>query len=278
MFIDLRKLNKTELLELRRQVVRLKIEGCGGREIECLTGVRANRVSEIWRRYLKNGDDGLIPGKPGTKPGGRSLLTVSMECGIRWTMISNTPDNMCMPYSLWTRQIASDFIRRKYGVRLSLRCMTNYFKKWGFTCHMPLWQTAAIDSADFARFMNEVYPAIIRRAASENVGIYWYSEKPVSKEFPAYGDACRNRLTMTAAMTARGTARFMFTDRKIGQEEFITLVSRLIRYADRKVFFIAPDRREFCEKNVAAWLKGRENSIEVFYYPEPQCGLQTARD
>ena len=46
-YIDLQKLNKGELKQVRSQVVRLKKMGKTGKEIEELTGVRQNRASEI---------------------------------------------------------------------------------------------------------------------------------------------------------------------------------------------------------------------------------------
>ena len=266
-YIDLRKLNNDELYELRKKIVHLKRNGYKGLEIEKLTGVRSNRISEIWRRYLEGGVEGLKPEKPGQKPGGKMLLSTTQEHGIRRTLIDSTPDSVDMPYSLWTHQIVSDFIKSEYGVTISLRSMTNYFKRWGFTCQAPAKGAAAKKSVDFMRFMSETYPAIVRRAGFENVGIYWYCEAWVPREFPSNGNIRQSRVKMAAAVTARGTSRFMFFDRRVTQEEFITLISRLIRYADRKVFVIAPDTRRCCGKKVRSWLKNRENRIEVFYHP-----------
>ena len=266
-YVDLRKLSGAEILRLRRQVVRMKLRGRSGAEIEAATGVRQNRVSEIWRQYLKEGAAGLERSAPGRKPGEKTLLSADAERGIRQVLIENTPDLMHMPYSLWTRQIVSDFIRRDYGVRLSLRSMTNYFKRWGFFCYVPARSAVGRSSEEFMRFMKEIYPAIVRRAASENVGIYWYGESGVEPERPYGGAPGRERVTMAQVKTARGTARFMFFEGSMTQEKFIVLISRFIRYADRKVFLIAADGKPCRGRKVAAWLKGREDPIEIFYHP-----------
>ena len=55
-YIDLRKLGRDGLKEVRRQVVRLKKLGKTGKEIEELTGVRQNRASEIWSAYQREGE------------------------------------------------------------------------------------------------------------------------------------------------------------------------------------------------------------------------------
>ncbi len=52
-YIDLRKVGSEGLKQIRSQVVRLKKMGKGGREIEELTGVRQNRISEIWTAYQR---------------------------------------------------------------------------------------------------------------------------------------------------------------------------------------------------------------------------------
>lgn len=62
---DLRKTNKGEHKQVRRQVVRLKKMGKTGKEKEELTGVGQNRVSEIWTAYQRKGDSSLEPKKRG---------------------------------------------------------------------------------------------------------------------------------------------------------------------------------------------------------------------
>ena len=266
-FIDLRKLNRNELFLLRRYIVRLKKKGKSGKEIELLTRVRSNRVSEIWHKYLKSGMRGLRPAAPGRKAGEKTLLSGPMEREIRQTMIDNTPDGLKMSYSLWTCQVAAEYIKREYDVRLSMRSMTNYLKKWGFVSRPPIRDAVYRENAAFMRFLEEDFPAVVRRAGSENVGIYWFCETGIEKGFRSNGGTRPRRINMIAAMTARGTARFSFFEGRISQERFIALMSRLIRYADRKVFFIAADNKAFRGEKVRSWLKGRENQIEIFYHP-----------
>ena len=287
----MRKLNSDELFRLRKRVVSLRKKGLSGKEIERIAHVRANRISEIWRRYLDGGVEGIRPGTPGRKPGEGALLPAQHEREIRRTMISKTPDQLKMPFSLWTRQVASDFIRREYGVRLSLRSMTNYFQRWGFICRAPAKADEFRQRPEFKHFIKEDFQAIVRRAAFENVGVYWFCETLVSTE-PNHGGRTgpqpsgeagsqssgeggsqpsgrtgSQRIKMAAAATARGTVRFMFFEGDLSQEMFITLMSRLIRYADRKVFFIAADVKPFRGEKVRAWLKDHEPHIEVFYHP-----------
>ena len=255
-FIDLGKLKNDELLKLRRKIVRLKEAGRSGKEIEGITRVRQNRISEIWRKYLQGGGEGLVPGVPGRKRGEKCLLSEPMQNDIRRILTKKMPDDLGMPYSLWTRQIACDFIKKEYDIRLPLRSMTNYLGKWGFVCRTPKDTEEYLKDRAFSLFIEDDFPDIVRRAKSENVGIYWYCETRVSG------------MKMIAAVTARGTARFTFTRGRMTQGKFIFLVSRLIRYADRKVFFIAADIKAFRGEKVRNWLRKKENRVEIFYHPD----------
>jgi len=273
-YIELRKLNNEELFKLRKSIVRLKEKGLSGGEIERLLTVRQNRVSEVWRRYLKGGIEALKPGRAGRRTGEKSILNEALAREIRLRMIDKRPDDLGMPYSLWTCRIACDYIRREYDVKLTGRSMTNYFKRWGFLCKAPLKDEGNLKSEAFRAFIEEEFPAIVRRAGAENVGIYWFCETVIEREYrksdktgaQSLKGSARN-LNMAAAVTARGTARFTFFEGRMSREMFVTLMSRLIRYADRKVFFIAADKKALRGESVRAWLKSRKDVIEVFYHP-----------
>ena len=82
-YIDLRKVGREGLKEIRRQVVRLKELGKTGKEIEELTGVRQNRASEIWTAYQREGTASLERKKYGRKPGSHMVLTPEEQENIR---------------------------------------------------------------------------------------------------------------------------------------------------------------------------------------------------
>ena len=67
--MDLRKVGRDGLKEIRRQVVRLKKMGKTGKEIEELTGVRQNRASEIWTAYQREGESSWSGESMGGSPG-----------------------------------------------------------------------------------------------------------------------------------------------------------------------------------------------------------------
>jgi transposase len=43
------------------------------------------------------------------------------------------PDQLKMPFVLWTREAVRDLIARRFGVRLSVWTVGRYLRHWGFT-------------------------------------------------------------------------------------------------------------------------------------------------
>ena len=54
-YINLRKLNQSELKQVRSQVVRLIEKGMNNKQVSELIGVRPNRISEIRTAYKQDG-------------------------------------------------------------------------------------------------------------------------------------------------------------------------------------------------------------------------------
>jgi transposase len=278
--IDLRALNNDELHTVRKQVVRLKKKGMSGKEIEALTGVRANRASEIWSKYKEFGEKSLKPNTRGRKPGSQTLLTPEQEKEVRKIIIDKTPDQVKLSFGLWTRQAISDLVKRMYKIDLSLRSVTNYLKRWGFTCQRPTKKAYSQDDIKVNRFMKEEYPAIAKRAAVERAEIYWGDEVGVSNQeyyqrgFSLKGvtpvirmESRQERISMISAITGRGKARFMIYDGAMHQELLIKFMRRLISDVDRKVFLILDNLRVHHGKKTQAWLDKHKDKIEVFYLP-----------
>jgi transposase len=55
------------------------------------------------------------------------------EKKIQQLIQDRTPDQLKLAYALWTRQAVSELIEAVYGVRLTVRNMGKYLKRWGFT-------------------------------------------------------------------------------------------------------------------------------------------------
>jgi transposase len=278
--IDLRILSNDELYAVRKQVVRLKMQGKKGSEIEEITGVYQTRISQIWKMYQDSGMTGIKPKKSGCKPKSKMLLTVEEQCEIRKTIISKNPNQLKLAGFLWTLAKISTFIWETYKKKVSVRSLSNYMKRWGLTCQRPTKRACGQDILRIEKFKNEEYPAIAKRAKSENADIYWGDETGVSntenfeRGFAEKGtppvlpvQTKKERANMISAITNQGHVRFMVYETSMNQKLLIDFMKRLIADCERKVFLILDNLRVHHGKLVAAWLAENKDKIEVFFLP-----------
>ena len=278
--IDLRKMSNDELHAVRKQVVRLKKQGWKGSEIEEITGVYQNRISQIWKAYQADGAEGIKPQKSGRKPGENILLNPAQEKAVRQAIIDKTPDQLKLAGSLWTRQKIADHVKRTFKVTLSLQCVSNYLNRWGLTCQRPTKRAYSQDDVRVKAFMEEEYPAIAARAKAENADIYWGDETGVcntenyERGYAPKGqppvlcvETKRERANMISAITNKGVLRFMVYADTMTQQKLIDFMRRLVADSNRKVFFILDNLRVHHGKMVVAWLEKHKSEIEVFFLP-----------
>lgn len=76
--------------------------------------------------------------KTGRPPGLRRVLTSEQEKETQRLIRDRTPDELKMPYALWTRQAVRELIQRRYDRELHVRSVGKYLKRWGFTPQKPL--------------------------------------------------------------------------------------------------------------------------------------------
>ena len=136
-YIDLGKVGRAGLKEIRRQVVRLKKMGKTGKEIEELTGVRQNRASEIWTAYQRDSEIFLERKKYGRKAGSHVLLTAEEQDNIRKTVEEKIPEDFGITGKLWTLGRTRQYIQKQFHKAINERTLSDYMKRWGMSCQRP---------------------------------------------------------------------------------------------------------------------------------------------
>ena len=140
-YIDLRKVGREGLKEIRRQVVRLKKMGKTGKEIEELTGVRQNRASEIWTAYQREGESSLERKRYGRKAGSHMVLTAEEQENIRKTVEEKIPEDFGIAGKLWTLGRTRQYIQMQFHKAIKERTLSDYMKRWGMSCQRPAKRT-----------------------------------------------------------------------------------------------------------------------------------------
>lgn len=277
---DARTLAPAAQEEKRRLAVRLRQEGRSFTDIGAVLGVHYTTVSMWWQRFEAGGMDALRAQTRGRRLGDQRRLTVRQEAAIQRAITDTTPDQLKLPFALWTRNAIAQLIRRRYGIDLPVRTMGHYLERWGFTAQKPLTRAYEQRPEAITEWLERTYPAIKRRAQREGAEIHWGDETSLStsdargRSFAPRGQtpvrpvlAQRKSVSFLSTVTNHGTLRFMVLRKAIDAPTLIRFLRGLTRDARCKVFLILDNLSVHKAAKVRAWLARHTTAIEVFYLP-----------
>lgn len=279
---DARALPAVVQEEKRKQAIRMwKKNRYTHREIGDQVGVHYLTVGRWISRYKTGGMKALLSSQTQGRPvgSGRSLST-EQEAQIQKLLIDKTPDQLKLRYALWTREAVQQLIAQETGIKLAIRTVGQYLKRWGFTVQKPKKKAYEQRPAEVQRWLDEEYPTIHARAQEEDAEIYWGDETglrndcqhargyaPKGKTPVIELNAKRESINLISAVTNQGKVRFRFFDGTMNADLLIDFMKRLIDDSNRKVYLILDNLRVHHAKVVKAWLAEHQNEIEVFYLP-----------
>lgn len=278
--IDARKHNQQTQYELRKQVVRLRKKGVKNGEVAEIVGISQSHASTIWQKYLKEGLQAIKPGKRGRQHGAQRTLTTEQEEALQKLLVDKTPDQLKLPFALWTRDAVRSVIKQRYLLHLPIRSIGNYLKRWGFTPQKPTKRAYEQNPERLAKWLGEEYPAIASRAKQEKAEIHWGDETGVNSEaYNAKGyapkgqtpiirlNAKKSSINMISSITNHGKVRFMLYKETMTSKVMIKFLSRLIKDSNQKIFLIVDNLRVHHSNAVGQWLEENKEKIELFFLP-----------
>lgn len=278
---DARTLPAAAQEEKRKQAVRMwKTGRYTHREIGEQVGVHYLTVGRWIKKYQDGGTKALQARTRGRREGSGRRMTQEQESMIQKQLIDKTPDQLKLRYALWTREAVQQLIQQSTGLKLAIRTVGEYLKRWGFTVQKPKKKAYEQRPAEVQRWLDEEYPSIHARAKAENAEIYWGDETGLRNDcqhtrgYAPRGqtpvirlNAKRESINLISAVTNQGKVRFRFFDGTMNADLLIDFMKRLVKDAQRKVFLILDNLRVHHARKVKAWLAEHEDEIEVFYLP-----------
>lgn len=278
---DARYQTLEQLHERRKQVVRLHVSGYGVMRIVELSGLSYPTVRGVIDRYERGGLPAIKPAARGSIAGEGRALSVQQEQSIRRIICDKRPEQLKMDFALWNRAAVAQLIEREYGIALSVRCVGNYLRRWGFTPQKPIRRAYEQRPEAVQKWLTEEYPAIEKRARTEGGEIHWGDETALvntdvrGRSYAPAGKTpvtlavggSRQKLSMIATVTNRGEARWMIIDDAFNADRLIEFLEALIRDAKKKVFLILDNLRVHHSKLVKTWAEEHKKRIELFYLP-----------
>ncbi len=123
----------TELGERRKQVIRLHKKQYSVRQIVELAGLSWPDVRTAIDLYEAGGLAAIKPKPRGKKNGEGSRLTPDQAACIQKPILERRREQLKMNFALWTWAAAGQLSEFEREIKLSVRSVSNYVKRWGFT-------------------------------------------------------------------------------------------------------------------------------------------------
>src|SRR5271157_5794536 len=275
---DGRKLDDSTRIFLKKSAKELYRTGKCYREIGEILGLHLNT---IFRWLNSTGRIGLTGFKKrGRRLGEQRTLTNEQETLIKNLIRDKTPEQLKLAFALWTRKAIRDLISRLFGIKIPIRTMGEYLKRWGYTPQRPLKKAYEQRPKEIQEWLDTKYPEIRVRAKKENAEIHWGDETGVNNQ-DHYGRsyspkgqtpvirmvAKRHSMSMISAITNQGTVRFMVYKGGMNVDTFKRFLGRLVKDSYRKVFLIVDNLRVHHSYALDEWLSEHKEEIELFFLP-----------
>jgi transposase len=267
--------------ELRDRVLRAIAGGMTQAQASRAFGI-ADRSVRRWVAHCKaHGTQSYTPAVRGRKAGEGGKLSPKQADKIKAIVVGKMPDQIKLPFYLWTRQAVAALIKRQYGVQMTPASVGNYLAAWGLTAQKPVRRAYERDDRQIAHWLDERYPQIEKQAKKDKAAIYWADESGLrsddvrGRSFSPRGKTPEIRSTgkrfgvnMISALSNKGALAFQVFEGRFSSETFIGFMTRLIKHAKgQKIVLIVDGHPVHRARVVSQWLAEHADVIQMHFLP-----------
>lgn len=275
---DARHLSPSAQEALRHRVVNAIEQGMGKSEAARVFSVSRTAVHHWTKAVNEQGSRALKAKKRGRRPSSR-LVPHKAATTVR-LLTQKCPDQLGLPFALWTREGVRQFLEQRYGVSVSVWTVGRYLKRWGLTPQKPLRRAYEQDPKAVKQWLEVAYPAIAKLAKQEGAQIHWgdemglraddqtgrsYSRQGQTPVVPGTGQ--RFRCNVISTLTNYGTLYFKLFTQNFKGDVMLDFLRRLIGQIPQKVFLIVDKHPVHLSAQVKRWLEKHADRIRMFLLP-----------
>lgn len=277
---DARFLSPDAQAEVRLRVLGALRDGMTQTEAARTFGVSRWSVVRWAKADREGGEAALAAKRRGRRTGEAGKLNARQGERMRALVVGKMPEQLKLPFYLWTRAAVRELIKRECGTSLSLTAVGGYLKRWGLSAQRPVKRAYERNDEAVALWLAEVYPTIAARAKREKARVYWGDETGLrsddvrGRSFAPTGQPAvvkvpgrRFGCNVISALTNKGEMSFMVFEGRFQAEQFIAFCERLIKQSKTKVFLIVDGHSVHRCRKVRDWLQPRLQQIELFFLP-----------
>lgn len=267
--------------EIRRRAIVALGNGFKQVEVSRLLSL-PERTIRRWVALMRaQGVEQLEPKRRGRRAGEASALGVRQMKRIETMVVGRMPDQLRLPFYLWTREAVAALIEREYGLKLTPASIGNYLKRWGMSPQKPVRRAYERNDEAITRWLETDYPAIAANAKRQRALIYWADECGVrsddvrGRSFALKGHTPEIRTTgqrfgcnMISAVSNRGALAFQVFEGRFVTQTFIDFLQRLVKHGKgKKIALIVDGHPVHKAVLVRQWIAEQKGAITLYFLP-----------
>ncbi|MGD0907217.1 MAG: IS630 family transposase [Candidatus Acidiferrales bacterium] len=278
---DARSLPAEAQEDLRRRVVKAVQNGLSQSQAARIFAVARPTVNR-WMQLVEREGSRALQARRRGRPRQSRLAPHQAATTVRM-ILSGCPDQLSLPFALWTREAVQQLLSRKFNVQVSVWTVGRYLRAWGLTPQKPVRRAYEQDPVAVRKWLEEEYPAIRAQARQWKAQIHWLDEMGLRSDHQAgrsygrrgqtpvvLGTGQRFRCNMISSITNRGRLSFMIFRQRFTARVFLNFLNRLLRQTRktrRKIFLIVDGHPVHKSRSVRRWLAEHAEQIRIFCLP-----------
>ena len=231
-----------------------------------------------WLRAVKHGGEkALAARKASGRPG---ALTPKQKLQVRRWINGKDPRQYGFDFGLWTRQIVASLIEEKFAVSLGVTAVGRLLHELDITPQKPLRRAYERDPKAIARWTNEVFPALKKRAKRRGATIFFLDEAGVRSD-QALGrtwglrgrtpevatSGQRQSINAVSAVTAQGAFWYALYSQRLNAATFLELLRAFMRGRKGRVFLVLDGHPAHAAKLIKDYVQGLKGRLELHFLP-----------
>lgn len=164
---------------------------------------------------------------------------------------------------LWNRDAVMQLINSRLDRPLSVRCISQYLKRWGIPVMDHNQQPVNRCSPEIRSWLDVKYQEIERRAHAERAAIYWICKRQMVNSLEGHVKGQRNDW-MISATNIRGKEHWLHVKGAYTEKHQLSFLKALANQSRQPLFLIRDVPDYYNKSSVMYWLCMNQNKIELF--------------
>ena len=167
-----KKLSPSDLKILRKKAVEaIVIHGISKKQASITFGFSRSSIWKYLKEYKIYKEESFRYKKRGVKVGTRSKISKNQEEELKSKILSHTPDELGMDYTLWNSKVVQEYIESNYLYQYNRRSIRKIMNRLGFTSQKPIKLAYQRNPEKIKEWLTVTYPEIKSRAMKESARI-----------------------------------------------------------------------------------------------------------